>query len=208
MKFFKMTDGVLTLNKDEIALHPNIKKILSRDRGGKIPGDPDGRLKYYAYREFAYVYFKCDFEAFPAQNGLSDIEAHKYAVREARLEDTYQPDDQVKALMIQYEKEHLSPTKRAIKTLIRVFALNEKVVEKIEQNLTATMDLPTLTRDQINEVLTYQKQLIDIATNVPAQVKKLREAMSLLEEEEKVIQVIRGGEEKPESMDPDNTIEN
>lgn len=208
MRFFKMEDGVLTLNKDEIALHPNIKRILSRDRGGKIAGDPDGRHKFYAYREFAYVYFKCDFEAFPAQNGLSDIEAHKYAVREARLDENYQPDELVKALIVQYEKESLSPTKRAIKTLIRVFALNEKLVEKIEQNLTATMDLPTLTRDQINEVLNYQKQLIDIATNVPAQVKKLREAMSLLEEEEKVIQVIRGGEEKPESMDPDNTIEN
>lgn len=208
MKFFKFENGEITLDKDEIALYPNVKKILSRDRGGRVPGDPDGRLKLYAYREFAYVYFRCDFEAYPAQHGLSDAEAHEYAIKQSRLEKTYQPDEVVKAFIKQYEDEHLSPAKKAIKSLIRLFTLNDKVVIKIEQNITSTLALPTLTRDLITELLTYQKQLLEIATTVPLQVKKLREAMSLLEEEDKIVQIARGGEEVLASMDPDNDIEN
>lgn len=208
MKFFKFIDGAIELDKDSIALYPNYKKILSRDRGGKVPGDPDGRFKYYAFREFAYIYYRCDFEAYPAQHGLTEKEAHTYAIKHSGLAKDYVPDEVVLAAMKQYENEHLSPAKNAIKTLIRVFALNEKLIEKIEINLTTSLELPVLTAPQISELLAYQKQLIEIATNVPATVKKLREAMNLLEEEEKVQQVIRGGEYKPDSMDPNNKIEN
>lgn len=207
MKFFKMVDGELTLNKDEIALYPNIKKLLNRDRGGKVTGDADGRFKLYAFRELTYVYFKCDFEAYPAQHGLSEQEAHVYAAKKAHLGTEYKPDELVLAICKEYEKEHLSPTKKTISTLLRVFAINERLIEKIEKNLTSTLELPTLTAPQISELLTYQKQLIDIATTVPTTAKKLREAMSLLEEEEKQIQILRGGEIKLDSMDPNNSIE-
>lgn len=208
MKFFKFENGEIVLDKAEIALYSNFKKILSRDRGGRVPGDPDGRLKMYAFREFAYIYFKCDFEAYPSQHGLNEQEAHHYAVQQARLEKNYDPDEVVKAAMRQYENEHLSPGKKSIKSLIRLFVSNDRIVSKIENNITATLDLPTLTRDQITELLTYQKQLIEIATSVPAQVKKLREAMTLLEEEDKEVKIARGGSEVALSMDPENDIEN
>lgn len=209
MKFFKFNEeGLLELNKDEIALYPNVKKILARDRGGKVVGDPDGRLKFYAFKEFAYVYYRCDFEAYPAQHGLTEKEAHTYAVKHANLPNDYQPDELVSAFMKQYENEHLTPTKKAIKTLIRVFVINDKLVEKIEQNLHSTLELPTLTGPQISELIGYQKELIKIATDVPLTVKKLREAMSLLEEEEKVIMIARGGEEVLDSMNPSNKVEN
>jgi len=208
MKFFKFVDGAIELDKDAIALYPNVKKILARDRGGKVTGDPDGRLKLYAFKEFTYVYFRCDFEAYPAQHGLNEKETHDYAAKQAGLGKDYQPDELVIAFIKQYEKEHLTASKQAIKSLIRIFALNEKIVEKIEQNLTESLKLPILQPGMITELLTYQKQLIDIATNVPATVKKLREAMNTLEEEEKMKQVARGGEEVLDSMRVDNSIEN
>ena len=207
MKFFKFLDGELTLAKDEIALYPNFKKILARDRGGKVMGDPDGRLKFYAFKEFKYIYFRCDFEAYPAQHGLTEKEAHDYACKHSGLGKDYSPDAEVEAAIKQYEREHLSPAKKAIKTLIRIFVLNDKLVEKIEKNLTSTLELPTLTGAQISELLTYQKQLLDIAVTVPTNVKKLREAMNLLEEEEKTQAVLRGGEIRATSMDPNNVIE-
>lgn len=208
MKYFKFIDGELSLNKDEIALYSNIKRIIARDRGGKVSGDPDGRLKKYAFKEFAYVYFRCDFEAYPAQHGMTEKEAHIYAVDNAKLPINYQPDELILSFIKQYEREHLSPAKKSIKTLIRVFVISDKVVEKIEMNITATLELPTLTRDQISELLGYQKQLIEIATTTPRTVKSLREAMNLLEEEEKSIQILRGGEIRLDSMEPDNTLEN
>ncbi len=209
MKFFKLNEeGAITLDKDIIALYPLVKKILARDKGGKIYGDPDGRHKLYAMRELAYVYYMCDFEAYPAQHGMNEKEAHKYAIKNAQLDKDYQPDETVSAFMKQYEVEHLSITKKNIKTLLRVFALNDKIVEKIENNLTETLNFPVLTGPQIAEILSYQKQLVSIATDIPKTVKELRSAMNLLEEEEKVQQIIRGGETMPESYNPTNDIEN
>jgi hypothetical protein len=207
MKYFKFVDGAVVLNNDAIALYPNVKKILSRDRGGKVVGDPDGRLKKYAFKEFTYVYFRCDFEAYPAQHGMTEQETHDYAARNAGLGKDYKPDDVVLAFIKQYENEHLSPAKQAIKTLIRVFAINNKLVEKVEKSLNETLALPTLTALQTKELFEYQKQLLDVAEQVPERVKKLKAAMNLLEEEEKVQEVLRGGEIKLDSMDPGNSIE-
>lgn len=207
MKFFKFVNGELTLAKDEIALYPVFKKILSRDRGGRVTGDPDGRLKLYAFKEFKYIYFRCDFEAYPSQHGLTEKETHDYACLHSGLGKDYVPDNDMLHAIKQYEKEHLSPAKKAIKTLIRIFVLNDKLVEKIENNLTATLELPTLSAPQISELLTYQKQLLDVAVTVPTNVKKLREAMNLLEEEERTQAILRGGEIRSSSMDGDSTIE-
>ena len=208
MKYFKVIEGIVQLDHEAIGLYPNIKKIISRDRGGKVSGDPDGRLKLYAFKEFTYVYFRCDFEAYPAQHGLNEKEAHLYAAKQAGLGKEYQPDEVVLAFCKQYEQEHLTTTKQAIKTLIRIFTFNNKLVEKIEKVLTDTLELPTLTPAQTADLLAYQKQLIGIATEVPVITKKLREAMNLLEEEAKLIEVGRGGDEITDSFRPDNIIEN
>lgn len=207
MEFFKFVEGAIQLDTEGIALYPNIKKILSRDRGGKVHGDPDGRFKLYAFKEFAYVYFKCDYRAYPIQHGLSEKETHAYACKYSELGSDYQPDDLVLQFCKQYEKEHLSPAKSSIRTLIRVFSLNEKIVEKVEKGLKDTLDLPTLNAAQTLELFSYQKQLITVATDVPVLVKKLKEAMNLLEEEERTMEVMRGGDNVLDSMNADNDIE-
>lgn len=208
MKLFVMgEDGVVVLNKEAATLYPNIRKIITRDRGGKVTGDPDGRFKFYAFREFTYVYFACDFEAYPSQHGLNEQETHLYAAKQSKLGKDYKPDEVVLALMKQYKEEHLTLTKQSIQTLLRVFTINDRIVKKIETNLTATLELPTLTAAQIKELLEYQQQLVKIAVEVPSIAKKLREAINLLEEEAKIIEKIRGGEDKPTSMDPNNIIE-
>jgi hypothetical protein len=208
MEYFKLVDGIVTLDHDMIGVNSNIKKILSRDRGGKVSGDPDGRLKLYAFKEFAYVYYRCDYRAYPSQSGMSEKEAHIYAATQAGLGKEYKPDELVSLLMTQYEREHLSESKKAIKTLIRIFAFNNKLVEKIEAVLTTSLDLPTLTPQQTGELLAFQKQLMDIATKVPENVKQLKVAMNLLEEEEKAKEIGRGGDEITDSYKPDNNIEN
>ena len=207
MKFFTFTDGAVELARDEIALYPLARKILSRDRGGKYPQDKDGRLKMYAFKEFTYIYHMCDFAAFPSQHGLTPSESHKYAVENSGLSSDYEPDEVVVAFMQQYLREHLSQAKHSIKTLNRVFSMGDRLIEKIEANLNATLSLATLTREQISELLSYQKQLLELATSIPQHVKKLREAMNALEEEEKLQQVVRGGEIMSDSMNPNNDIE-
>lgn len=208
MEFFKFEDNKVTLARPEIGLYPNIKKIIDRDKGGVYLDDPDGKKKTFAFNEFRYIYFACDYRAYPIQNGLSEKEARKYALVNSCLPKEYKPDILVEELMVQYKKEHLTPAKQTIASLLRLFVINDKLIEKIEQNLTATLSLPTLTKDQIKEVLDYQSKVLEIATSIPKQAENLRAAINLVEEQEKTVLVRRGGEMVKDSMNPDNDIEN
>jgi hypothetical protein len=208
MQFFKIVNGVVELARDEISIYPTIKTIISRDKGGKVSGDHDGRKKIYAYRELTYVYLMCDYNAYPTQHGLSNKEAHRYAVEHSQLEPNYEPDEVIKLLMVQYEKEHISSAKQSARNILRLFGWNNKIIEAIDNNLTNMMSNATLTKDQIAELIGYQKQLLDISINIPTHAKRLREAMTLLEEEDRSIKIGRGGNEISSSMNPDNDIEN
>lgn len=207
MEYFDFKDGIVSLRKDCYLLYPIIKNIIQRDKGGKIKGDPDGRKHEFAMRELTYVYFRCNFYMYPIQHGLSEKEAHKYSVTHALLPDDYLPDDSVKELMKQYSKEHLTPAKHSIRTLLNIFAYNDTIIENIMRNINVYMKADSLAQTQISELLTYQKQLMEIATNVPKQANSLREAMNAIEEEEKKIKIARGGAEVKNSQDPNNDIE-
>lgn len=195
MEFFKFTDGVVELDRKEIALYPNCQEILKRDKTYN---------KAQAYKEFTYVYFVCDFRAYPTTNGLSAASAHHYAVVHSGLPTQYEPDPTVRQLMEQYKKEHLSIGKKSTATLLRIFGFNDIILEKLEGNINLMLQNAALTKDQISELIAYQKQLLEIATNVPVQVKKLKEAMTLLESEDKEIVIGRGGKEVSLGMQGDD----
>ena len=207
MKFFKLVDGILELDREEIGLYPNIKKILTRDKGGNVIGDPDGRKKLFAYKEFSYVYYMCDFYAYPTQSGMGKKEAHKWTLATIGLPSTYLPDEEVQALMLQYTKEHLTPTKQTIKNLINLFMMNNAILEKIEPAIKTLLNTPNLNVDQLNELIGLQNSLMKISTSIPEQSKKLKEAMTMLEEEERAVRIGRGGKEINDSQNPDNAID-
>ena len=208
MQFFKIVDGNIELARPEIALIPTVNEILKRDKGGKVTGDPDGRKKLYAFRELAYVYFRCDFYAYPIQHSLSESAAHSWAVRNALLPDHYEPDAIVRDLMVQYINEHLSPAKQTIKNLLDTFSLNDIAIKNATANLKLLLDNSNMTITQISDLIKIQQLLLSIATDIPHQVKVLREAMSIVQEEEKQILIKRGGDEVSDSSLPGNDIEN
>lgn len=206
MKFFKIVNGELQLNRDEILLYPEFAKIYRRDRGSE--GDADGRKKYRAFKEFSYIYHTTDFNAYPTQNGLNKAKAHEYAVNESGLEPTYKPDEEVSKAMNRYAKEHLSIAKKTMKTILEVFGMNDIIISSIKDNIQMLITNGTINKDQISELIKYQKDLIDIATNVPQQAIKLRETMILVEEDEKKQKsILYGGGYVKDSMNPDNYIE-
>lgn len=208
MQFFKFVDGVVELARPEIALYPTINEILKRDKGGKITGDPDGRKKAFAFKELTYVYYTCDFNAYPTQHGLDKLQAHLYAIKYTGLPEQYEPDPIVRALMVQYIDEHWSVGKKTIKTLIEAFTLSDLALASITSNLKLLLNSASLTPDQITQMIKYQQQILDIAQQVPKQVKQLREAIAIVQEEEREILIRQGGEEVPDSMLPGNKIEN
>ena len=208
MQFFKYTDNAVELARPEIMLYPTVSEIIKRDKGGKVTGDPDGRKKQYAFKELLYVYYTCDFNAYPTQHSLSKSEAHAYGVKQAGLPEQYEPDPIVRSLMEQYKNENWTPGKKTIKNLLDTFSFNDDIISNININLKLLLKNTSLTKEMIGELIKYQQDLMKIAIEIPAQVRKLREAIALVQEEEKEIVIRRGGEEVLDSMEPGSELEN
>jgi hypothetical protein len=205
MKFFKFEDGDIKLDREEIALYKLPNTILRRDRGSE--GDSDGRKKLQAFKEFTYVYFVSDHSAYPISNGLSEKETNEYAIQQAGLPSDFKPDDDLKIFIDQYKKEHWSQSKQIAYDLRRILRMNQTLSTKIQDNLDVMIE-GTLGLDQITQFTNYQQKLIDIAVNLPKQIKALTEALQTIEQEENAdIKIARGGSIVRESMNPDNDIE-
>src|SRR6478736_1753295 len=52
---------LVDINKEWIGTIPELKKLISRDRGS--PGDADGRKKLQAIKEFTLIYHYCDYKS-------------------------------------------------------------------------------------------------------------------------------------------------
>lgn len=92
-KLFEIKDGILELNKPELRNIKEFRALLIRDKGGKIPGDFEGRRKYLAFRELMYVHLYTS--QVSIYRDLGDDDRDKNARRDALL-----PDDWVKDVEI------------------------------------------------------------------------------------------------------------
>lgn len=205
MKFFKLVDGVLQLDKDEIGAYKVYDRLLRRDKGSY--GDAEGRKKLHAFKEFKYIYFTCDYEAYPQQHGYSPKEAHEYAIAQTGLDKNWVPDQEILDAMEVYKEEHLSEAKQSIVDLIKILRLNRrtagKVHEAIEEKLNAK-----LSPQEAADIISYQSRILEIATNIPKQIKQLTEALAIIEElDKKDVKLARGKKEIKPSMNPNNDIE-
>lgn len=204
MKFFKFEDGEIKLDREEIALYKLPNKILRRDRGSE--GDADGRKKLQAFKEFRYVYFVADHTAYPISNGLSEQDTILYAIDQSELPKGFKPDQDLIEFIKEYKNEHWSQTKQIAYDLRRILRMNQKLSTNIQDNLDIMIE-GTLNLDQITQFINYQQKLIDIAANLPKQIKLLTEALNSIEEEEGDQKIGRGGSMVRQSMDADNSIE-
>lgn len=209
MGLFRVENGLLVIDKDEVRAIPEFKTILERDRGSK--GDADGRKKFKAFKEFFYIYWMADFESWISRGGYSEKEKHKLAVKEALLEEDWKADIDIKLAIEKYSKTQLEmlPALGTLNTILTGLKAVDKVSKNIINNIDATIEFHESNRKKKAEsgepmnvgddlimatnLVAQLKQLLDISNKVPTTIKVLQEIEDRLAKEKSGANIGRGG---------------
>lgn len=92
--FLVNPEGLLEINKIETRTIPEFKAILIRDKGNKLVGDYDGRKKFFAFKEFMFIYTY--YHPFSIYRDLEDKTKLKRCIKHSELPDKWKIDDTIK----------------------------------------------------------------------------------------------------------------
>ncbi len=218
MGIFKVENHILEIDKDYVRGIPEFRIILERDKGSK--GDVDGRKKYYAYKEFYYIYIVADLKSFPNKGGLNEKEVHKAAIKESELEETYKPDKDIKAAITKYRyiQDIENPTLKTLTTVLRGLTTADTISQNIIDNINRAIELQEKVRSEKENnqepknaadeavatanLVGQLKQLLGIANDLPKTIATLETLEIKLAKDEANIKLGRGGKEIGNRADP------
>lgn len=205
--------GTLEVNKNEIRQIKSFRTILERDRGGKVYGDPDGRKKYFAFKEFYYIYVYAD--PFSMYSILNDSRRHKQALENSGLIEypDWKPDAVVKEAIEDYiSLIPLTPiahayinARKALYNIGEDLKLFNDYADELRVNIRdVKLDLQSDDQSEVqkakNSLKEYMKQLGDInnevftaTNNLPERLNSLEKLKVKLSEEDNEREEIIGG---------------
>lgn len=97
---FSIVNDELVINKLEARIFPALNKIVTRDKGGKIKGDSDGRKKYVAFEELKYMYLV--YSPYSIYRGLEITIRQERALSIVELYENWKEDEEFKAATEEY----------------------------------------------------------------------------------------------------------
>jgi hypothetical protein len=207
MRVFRLENGELVLDKEEIRLIPEYRKLLSRDKGSE--GDFNGTKKFRAFKEFSYIYHFADLFSYLNQGGYNEKERHKQSIKEAGLEEDWKPDSEVKAAITKYtdiQKINL-PTLNTISTILRSLKLSDTIAHGVIDNIETQMQIMLVNKEKSETpniladmaavtALTQQLDVVvDLANKLPKTIETLEKLKERLIKESSGVSTKRGGEE-------------
>ena len=203
-KFFIVTENEISLAREEIALHPEFRVILTRDKGSK--GDVDGRKKYRGSMELAYVYHMADFRS--PYYGYEEEERVKAIKKEVGLPDEWFADKVIKEAVKKYEQlfEIASPSLKAYKNIREGLELGKEATEVLVLQLKALIKKNKKKAETADEnvniidliegndamIATIEK-LIKLIATISKSIEELDKAQEKMKAEVNESKKIRGG---------------
>jgi len=215
--------GEVTLDRDEIRLHPPLYKLFQRDKGSE--GDSDGRKKLMTFKECAFIYFLADVEGDCAQQGYTGKEADERGIKFSRLPFDYKRD-KVFNEAVDYYKEHqdenpenliLIELKSGLRNNYKIYhELNNTIEEKLEllkkikkqQEEKTTKDNATLIDDMtattaaIDTLLKYSKNIYEIISEAPKAFSEIEKIETKVKASRHVNRNSRGNKKIGNRADP------
>lgn len=205
LKFFKYEDGKFDLNKEELMLIPEARKIIYNDKGGKVKGDADGRNKLWAIKQFGVAWWLIDVNSPGIQSGLEGEELLKDALHSLDIEDWNMKEDKDFMNFLSVYKDMYSKAAYSmmLKQMLMSFKDSADIIKVIRDNtikiLKSNKDLDS---EDIKILLSHQREIIGIAGDIPKQISKLKELQALVGREEREMETARGGDNITKSMVP------
>lgn len=199
--FFNVEGGILVLAKEELRNVPVFKTILERDKGSD--GDHDGRKKFKAFKEFFYVWWLCDVRSPGVRAGYNDKELHLQAIKEARLDDTYKPDKNIKEVMIYYREEQakMLVSSAAVTSLIKGIRMSDTLCRRMTSNMEKIIlqeDEEAELREQriANQEVVEPIDIVKIAARTQALLAQFEQLVKIAEKTPKILSTLEALEKK------------
>lgn len=171
MSIFEVDDSNKVSISPETRQIKHFKIIIERDRGGKIPGDSDGRKKYMAMRELAYVYHMADPKS--KFNNIPEKEKESEIILSLDLPKDWKPDEAVKNAIDKYKYYRET--------------VSERTLRELKKTLEASVDTLGFLRESIENYIKSIKEDNDL-TKLPDLVKLFTTTLDM-------------GKELPKSID-------
>lgn len=179
------------LEGDSLVL--NLKEILKYDELGIIYRRDKSNDKMLAKREYRYLDFIADRDSYPIMNGLSNLEAHNFAVEHAGMAKDYKPDDIMKKAVEVCRRLNGGIIEGLIDTTIDAFRIDARLMGKVKK-LASELEKKALTIEDISTIMDLTKATIAMSAEIPSKVAKL---LALKEEynnsKSKTAEALRGG---------------
>ena len=207
LKFFKYDKGVFSINKEEVLLLPSAKKIIHNDKGGIIKGDPDGRKKLWAEKQFGVAWWITDINSPGVQTGLEGEELLIDAIKSLNVPTDWDHKKDIYFMAFlgdyteMYEKASYA---MLLKQMLMSFNDTAMIIKAIRDNSIKLLKQDkSLDATDISALIAGQKELINLAGDTPKQINKLKELQAMVGREEKEMEVGRGDIAITSSMRPD-----
>lgn len=221
---FSVENKLLVINKDYVRGVSEFRTILERDKGSK--GDVDGRKKFKAWKELFYIYMRASLFSYPNKGGYNEKDCHEAAIKEAKLEENYKPDESIRAAIDKYREIQLAslPTLASITTVLRALRLSDTICQDIIQDIEEKIDHnkvvrkkrkereekgdkiePTNIADEmlvIEGLTTRLDKVMGTANKIPNIVETLEKLYERLRKDQSGDNLTRGGREKGNRADP------
>ena len=202
-KIFKMVDGELCLDRDEVLLYDELNAVWKLDKGSK--GDSDGRKHLLANKYFKFIYLVCDPHAYPSKNGMNELDAVNYALKHTDIpRETMKEAVMLKAMkfyidhVVSQAQETAYESRRTMRNTTKAMTKVNSVVEKIIDKE------GDINKTEMADILDYQERMSKLVVDLPGRFKLIDELEKLAEDIVPVAIEARGGGVVEDSMDPKN----
>lgn len=175
-------------------MNKNIRELYTRDKS------PD---KEQYINECIIIYHMGDPKSPCRQQGLSDDDCLKYAIKQTSLPKSYKPDLLVLSLINQYKAENLTEAGRVFENLLKAIHTQNRLVERYITILEAELTNTTNTLEQVVQISNILSSITKISKEVPELVSSLNTAKQNILYEVQEEQG-RGGTKILHSMDANN----
>jgi hypothetical protein len=192
MKLIKFDRNTLEaeLYNDELLALPCIKNIFAFADSIEI-----------AYKELAYCWWIGWYDSPGNQQGLTGVKLENDARTRLQMPSTWKPHKDIYSLIYIIKDSTESPVVKAMQALRRAFTNSDIIINKISDRIEQLLN-DTITPEIISQILAYQKDLMNIASDIPKRIATLRIAEDTVRREQKEIVLAKGDKVVTESMIP------
>lgn len=173
MVIFVRENNKIRVAYDEIYLYPEFNKLLTRY------GKNDDTLD----KILSYIYFTCDYKALPQEKGYNKKEAHNYAVKQAKLDISFEVNDDIKAAQSFYRNEQNDSIRDYMQNMVTGLRIGNKIAKVLTNKKSETFDEMSI--EQLAAASGAVSELINISTKINTAIPLLLENIKKLKENEK-----------------------